>query len=129
MNLTATCCCERSGITVEGTPVISAVCHCDNCKKRTGSAFGVSVYFKNNQVISTFGNTESYKINKEAEQERHFCKTCGSTIYWNTSSFPEHTGVAGGCFGVGLIPEPVYTLSNKNKCTWLELSSDLKHEL
>lgn len=70
-----------SGITVEGEPVISAVCHCENCKKRTGSAFGISVYFKNNQIISKFGNTESYKINNEIKQERIFCKSCGSTIY------------------------------------------------
>ena len=129
MNLRTSCCCESSGITLDGEPVLSAVCHCDNCKKRTGSAFGISVYFKNTQVTSRFGNTEVYKISNEVEQERLFCKTCGTTIYWKTSSFPEHIGVAGGCFSKETMPGPEYTLSNENKCTWLNLPKHIKNKL
>lgn len=39
---TATCCCGQTSIEVSGEPVFHCVCHCDNCKRRTGSAFGVS---------------------------------------------------------------------------------------
>lgn len=42
---TATCCCWQASIGVEGEPKIHLVCHCNNCKKRTGSAFGISAYF------------------------------------------------------------------------------------
>ncbi|RTZ69437.1 MAG: hypothetical protein DSZ35_02565 [Verrucomicrobia bacterium] len=41
----ATYCCEKAGVEVEDEPDIYTVCHCDNCRKRTGSAFGVSAYF------------------------------------------------------------------------------------
>ena len=37
----AVCCCGQATIEVEGEPAIHAVCHCDNCKRRTGSAFGI----------------------------------------------------------------------------------------
>ncbi|WP_444972210.1 GFA family protein [Zooshikella harenae] len=36
---TAECCCGACTVSVQGNPVILAICHCKNCKKRTGSAF------------------------------------------------------------------------------------------
>jgi len=36
----ALCCCGACSIEVEGDPAINAICHCANCKRRTGSAFG-----------------------------------------------------------------------------------------
>ena len=125
---TATCCCGQSSIEIEGNPKIHLVCHCDNCKKRTGSAFGVSAYFADTQVKRKTGKTEIYEINTETtQQKRHFCKSCGTTLYWKIFRFPEipgiaeMTGVAGGCFTDDPLPEPTMTVSNEQKCAWLEL--------
>jgi hypothetical protein len=57
----ASCCCGICLIEVEGEPAINGVCHCLNCKKRTGSAFGWSSYFAA-QVLRTSGAFESYVI-------------------------------------------------------------------
>ena len=125
---TATCCCGQASIEVEGNPKIHLVCHCDNCKKRTGSAFGVSAYFADTQVIRKIGKMEIYEINTDAtQQERHFCKSCGTTLYWKISrsqeipGSSEMTGIAGGCFTDDPLPEPTMTVSNEQKCAWLEL--------
>jgi len=126
MELTASCCCESAGVITQGEPVINSLCHCENCKKRTGSAFGISVYFKNEQIVKYFGETVIYTINNEIKQERHFCKNCGTTIYWKLSSIPDYIGVAGGCFNADLLPDPVYTLSNDNKFSWLALSGNFR---
>ena len=50
MKRIARCCCREIGVEVEGLPWLHAVCHCDNCKRRTGSAFGVSAYFEDDQI-------------------------------------------------------------------------------
>jgi len=100
---TAVCCCEETRVVVEGDPKLHVVCHCNNCKKRTGSAFGVSAYFLDTQVISKSGNTDIYEIsNEETQQKRHFCKSCGTTLYWKITKFDAipnievMTGIAGG---------------------------------
>lgn len=128
MNRTATCCCGQASIMVDGEPKIHLVCHCNNCKKRTGSAFGVSAYFPDSQVKNKNGEMEVYEINNHAtHQERYFCKLCGTTLYWKISKFPaipgiaDMTGIAGGCFSDNPLPEPTITATNKNKCTWLEV--------
>lgn len=117
----ATCCCGNTSIDVEGEPEIHAVCHCNDCKKRTGSAFGVSAYFSDKQIRKKHGKTGIYRINTTTQQERCFCSSCGTTLYWKTSSLPGMTGVAGGCFADNPLPEPTLTVSNEQKCTWVEL--------
>lgn len=116
---TATCCCGRLSRGVEGEPVRHAVCHCSNCKKRTGSAFGISAYFNDQQIVGIRGDTHVYKIRTTTEQVRVFCKQCGTTLYWTTSAFPDKIGVAGGCFADHPLPAPTLTVSNENPCVWL----------
>ena len=55
MNRIARCCCEEIGIEVEGLPFLHVVCHCDNCKRRTGSAFGIAAYFEDSQILRYIG--------------------------------------------------------------------------
>ena len=124
----ATCCCVKASIEVEGDPKFHLVCHCNNCKKRTGSAFGVSVYFPDTQVRSKKGETKVYEIESETtQQERYFCKSCGTTLYWKIYKFQgvpaisEMTGIAGGCFDDNSLPEPTIVSSGEQKCSWLEL--------
>lgn len=38
----ASCCCGKSTIEAEGPVRLNAICHCENCKRRTGSALGWS---------------------------------------------------------------------------------------
>ena len=128
MNRTATCACGETTIEVEGDPKLHLVCNCNDCKKRTGSAFGISAYFSDNQIKNKNGKTLTYEVNNnETEQLRYFCKSCGTTLYWKISKFPsipgisEMIGIAGGCFTDKLLPDPTLSASNKNKCAWLDL--------
>ena len=123
---TATCCCRQSSIEVEGEPKIHVVCHCNNCKKRTGSAFGISAYFSDTQVRNKQGKTEIYEINTTPQQERHFCALCGTTLYWKVSSYAGMTGIAGGCFADNPLSEPTLTVSNEWKCAWVKLPDGWK---
>jgi len=124
----ATCCCGQTTIEVEGDPKIHLVCNCNDCKKRTGSAFGISAYFSDSQIKNKNADTDTYEINNdETEQQRYFCKSCGTTLYWKISKFPsipnisQMTGIAGGCFIDNPLPEPTLSASNENKCAWLDL--------
>jgi hypothetical protein len=119
MTRTARCCCEQCSIEVEGEPAINAVCHCGNCKRRTGSAFGWSSYFEDAQVLGKFGELKAYSIRNE--QERWFCAQCGTTLFWHSIHFPGQTGIAGGCFQDMPLPPPSLTVANEGRCAWVGL--------
>jgi hypothetical protein len=113
---------------VEGDPEVHLVCHCDNCKKRTGSAFGMSAYFLDSQIRAKHGTTRIYEIDTEAtQQERHYCTVCGTTLYWKIARFQGFprvatmTGVAGGCFTENPLPAPTLNANSVKQCVWLEL--------
>ncbi|MFL0797663.1 MAG: GFA family protein [Cellvibrionaceae bacterium] len=124
MQRTAECCCGQSTITVEGEPLFHGVCHCDNCKKRTGSAFGISTYFTKEQVVKSEGTTGRYRLHHEQlnhDQERCFCANCGTTLYWMISTMPDRIGIAGGCFIQQPLNEPTAVVSSSKQCAWVTL--------
>ena len=124
MKRKAECCCGQLSIEVEGEPEIYGVCHCNNCKKRTGSAFGISAYFKNESVLGKSGDVTCYSLNnaeQNLDQKRYFCKSCGTTLFWSISTSPQLTGVAGGCFVAKPLGEPTYSTSHEKICSWLSL--------
>ena len=51
MSRVARCCCRAICIEVDGLLASHIVYHCDNCKPRTGSAFGISPYFENDHIL------------------------------------------------------------------------------
>jgi|SRR5271165_920267 len=125
MTRKATCCCGTCSIEVEGEPVLNGICHCNNCKRRTGSAFGWSAYFADAQILHKAGDLKAYVISGELAQERWFCSNCGSTLFWKSAFFmPEHTGIAAGCFTDAPLESPSLTATNKGRCAWLKLPDD-----
>ena len=120
----ATCCCGRCVIELEGDPEINGVCHCRDCKKRTGSAFGWSCYFADAQLVRKTGDVRTYVIDGQNPQERWFCANCGSTLYWKAAFLPGRIGVAGGCFADDGIEAPSVTVSNDGRCHWVTLPGD-----
>ena len=124
----ASCCCGALTIVATGEPVLNAICHCDNCKRRTGSAFGWSCYFRDEDFGETTGEAAAYVFESASgRQERRFCSQCGSTLYWRSAIFPGLVGVAGGALAPGGIGEPVMSASESSRCAWLALPEAWQH--
>ena len=122
MTRIAKCCCQACVIEVEGEPVLNAICHCDNCKRRTGSAFGWSAYFADAQVVARTGAMSVYESRGATPASRFFCSACGTTLCWASDAFmPGHLGVAGGCFTETPLGEPIATASTAKRCPWVGL--------
>jgi hypothetical protein len=59
-------------------------CHCNVCKKRTGSAFGISIVVDDQMVKSARGTTKTFIRRGESGKAVHyeFCPECGTTVRW-----------------------------------------------
>ena len=94
----AQCGCGRLKVRVQGEPLFVAACHCDFCQKHTGSAFRVSSFFGEDQIVEITGDPNVYNgleidgVGLDGSDEYgtafHFCGTCGSTVYWITDLMP-----------------------------------------
>ncbi|WP_010411489.1 GFA family protein [Citromicrobium sp. JLT1363] len=55
------------------------MCHCKACQRRTGSPFGLMVYFPREDVILSGESTEYTRIADSGNELTHgFCPTCGT---------------------------------------------------
>lgn len=120
MQVRAACCCQACTITVAGAPTVNALCHCNNCKRRSGSAFGWSTYFAEADVRDIQGDFTPYVLTT-IPATRFFCAACGTTLYWKVDSLPGFIGIAGGCFEADALGPPAGSHHDTTRCAWLAL--------
>ena len=93
------CLCGEVRYQVTGEPIFAAVCHCKQCQLRTGSAFGIGVYFKETKVQITQGNLKRYEYRSDESNRlmaTEFCTNCGTTVTWKVELLSGCRGIASG---------------------------------
>ena len=104
-------------------------CHCDACKKRTGSAFGVSVVVEEADIEDISGETKTFTRKAESGRtvDNEFCPNCGTTIHWRIEATPTRRIFEGGAFddmsNLSVAGE-MYTATAAN---WAHIDCDLSH--
>lgn len=85
--------------TAAGAPVSSLVCHCDQCRRRTGAAFGVSVYYPAEAVTAEGPLKDWGFVNGSGRRtDQRFCAECGATLLWALELRPGRVCLPGGLF-------------------------------
>jgi hypothetical protein len=119
----AACCCGECSIEVEGEPILNGICHCDNCRRRTGSAFGWSAYFPDERIVAREGEPSVYVLDlaDPGRAQRYFCPRCGTTLYWKSGASPDNTGVAAGCLTGEPLVEPGLSVTDDKRLAWVAI--------
>jgi len=103
------------------------MCHCVECQRRTGSAFSVAVFYERDNVRIAGGSSEKFERESASGYPVtfHFCRRCGSNVWWEPARIPELVGVAVGAFGDPSFPQPEQSVWTRYKHAWLRLPEDL----
>jgi len=99
-NLRGGCSCGSVRFELADDPLWVLACHCDACKKRTGSAYGVAVMVGNQTVKEFSGKTRTFTRIGDSGNKIHydFCPDCGTTLRWHVDIVPGRQAFAGGTF-------------------------------
>jgi hypothetical protein len=123
---TAWCCCGALRARVSADPTLVAACHCEQCQRRTGSAFGISAYFRADQVqIDGASKTFSRPGQEGRAIQGHFCPECGTTLFWKAEFMPGHVGIAAGTFADPTFPPPTVSAWEQRKHPWVAFNHRL----
>jgi hypothetical protein len=127
---TASCRCGQLRARAAGDPVRVSVCHCLNCKKRSGSAFAVQARWPKAQVEVEGQSKTFVKVADSGNRATfHFCPDCGSDVYYEIDGkFDDLVAIPVGAFGDPWFASPAFSVWEERKHDWLEIvGPDVKH--
>ena len=109
--------------TATGEPVRVSVCHCLDCKKRSGSAFAVQARWPAEQVGSRASRSTWVSTADSGNRITfHFCPDCGSTsITRSTASSTDLVAIPLGAFDDPYFASPDYSVWEERKHDWVEI--------
>ena len=103
-----------------------SVCHCLNCKKRSGSAFAAQVRFPDDRVTIE-GQSKTHQTTADSCNTAtfHFCPECGSDVYYmNDGKFDGLVAIPLGAFDDPYAFSPDYSVWEKRKCDWVAITGE-----
>ena len=83
MTRTASCACGKLTAACEGEPVRISICHCLDCQRRTGSAFGAAAFFPR-KAVRTEGPCQVFE--RTADSGAFFAANHIRVMLWNIDS-------------------------------------------
>ena len=92
------CLCGAIRYAVKSDPVRVAHCHCDDCRKATGSSFATNVFVKQDDLVVLQGSPRSYRHTADsgATMTKEFCGDCGSQLFGLNSAQPNSLRIRAG---------------------------------
>ncbi len=115
----ASCSCGELTAEASGEPFRISICHCLQCKRRTGSAFAYNANFEASRVV-TSGTASTYTRAPEGGYwaKQHFCPTCGATVFYEIECRPGMITIPVGAFADPDFPGPTVSVFDERRHRW-----------
>ncbi len=128
MSVVARCQCGQLTVTGPGPSPAIVACHCIDCQRRSGSPFGVAVYYPTESLAVSGRSTEYSRATAAGGQFRtHFCPDCGSTVHMDGDKNPGMSGIPVGAFADPSFPPPIRSVWERYKHDWVSIASAVDH--
>jgi len=88
--ITGGCLCGAIRYEIDGEPFRIANCHCDDCRKATGSAYATNLFFKEEQIKILQGTPKKFEHLADSHNTmiKEFCSDCGSQVFGSGANRP-----------------------------------------
>ncbi len=125
MNRRAECRCGQLSATVTGDPVRISVCHCLDCKRRSGSAFAAQARFAQADVTFEGQSREWAHVGESGGCTAfHFCPECGTEVWYQGGGLPDLIAIPIGTFADPAFPAPLFSVWEERKHDWVAILGD-----
>ena len=121
------CLCGHVTYEYSGLVGPAGYCHCEDCRRCTGSAFNISVRFSLAEFRVTSGNPRAFTKRADSGNEltRHFCPECGSPIFTSAPRHPDDVYVKAGTLDDPTVVNPSHQSWVASAVAWSQIDPDL----
>ena len=117
------CLCGAIRYQFEGAPEEALHCHCDDCRRHTGSGIATFVMVKRAVLRFTAAQPQIYLSSPGVE--RAFCGRCGSPIYYTSDRRPEILDLFVGTLDDPAQAKPWCHVQVDEQLPWLDVHDTL----
>lgn len=116
------CQCGAVRYRIAGEPEWLTICHCSECKHQSGSAFGMSLRLRADDVTTT-GPTKTWTRIADSGNPVvcHFCEICGTRVF-HVPAMPGFVHIKPGTLDDFTRFAPQYESFIEHKADWLTIS-------
>ncbi len=120
------CACGAVRYLLEGNPLFTHACHCTDCQRLTGGAFGVSMIIEESQLRRTKGQPMSGELTADSGNTKkvYFCGGCGSSLWNESSGRPGALTLKPGTLDDTDWFKPEAHIWTRSKQPWVQISED-----
>ena len=88
---TGGCLCGAIRYRLDEAPVAFYACHCTDCQRQTGSAFGLSMIVRREALALVQGEPRSYDVTLPDGRSKRgrFCDRCAARVWGEPVRFPQ----------------------------------------
>lgn len=116
---TGQCLCGNVKYTISSAPVRMGQCHCDDCRRSTGTGHSSNAFFEKDKVHIE-GETSSYDSTTDTGSiiTRYFCPNCGSRLFGTSNVVTNIISVSAGTLNDSSWFKPNAIAYNKRQPVW-----------
>ena len=113
------CLCGAVKYTITTQPVRMGQCHCDDCRKSTGTGHSSNAFF-NKDDVKIDGATRSFESTTDTGSKitRYFCPSCGSRLFGTSNVNVDIISISAGTLDDSSWFSPNAIVYNKRKPKW-----------
>lgn len=122
-SITGGCLCGAVRYAYDGEVGAAGYCHCADCRRTSGSAFGISVRLATNAFRITQGTPKSFTKLGESGRPvtRSFCPDCGSPLYTTPPDRPGVLFIKAGSLDDPTMVKPDRQAWMRSRVDWAEI--------
>jgi hypothetical protein len=127
-SISGRCLCGQVTYEYVGSIGPANYCHCEDCRRCTGSAFNVGVRLRLTEFRITSGQPKGFTKWGDSEREltRHFCPECGSPLYTSAPKHPGYVYVKAGTLDDPSVVQPTHQNWVASAVPWSRIAQDLR---
>lgn len=118
------CLCRAVRFEVSGPLAAIQVCHCGDCRKAQGSAFGTNLPVATGDFRLLSGADHLQAYESSPGKERVFCRVCGSPIFSRLTARPDLVRLRAGTLDAPVASEIGFHFHTASKADWWPITDD-----
>lgn len=126
--ITGGCLCGAVRYAIDGPVGAAGYCHCADCRRISGSAYGISVPVAAADFRIVQGTPKGYTKPSDAGRPvtRFFCPECGSPIYTQPPLHPDRVFVKAGSLDDPGLVTPNRQAWTASRVAWAEIDPGIE---